>query len=114
MRESKVEKYLKDRVEEIGGLTRKLQWGMCRNAPDQFVAYKGTIALVEVKATGKKPRAAQRREHVRLKNCGVNVGVVDSYEAVDRLIQAFKAEDRNREAYSDMATIDEEGEYHGG
>ncbi len=57
------------------------------NIPDRVVILPGRIALVEVKAPGRKPRPGQEREMGRLKELGCEVGVVDSYEAVERLLE---------------------------
>jgi hypothetical protein len=86
MRESKVEKYLVDRVEGIGGIQRKLQWGNRRNAPDRLVLFKGYVAFIELKALGKKPRIGQKREIERLQEHGARVFVIDSQQAVDQFV----------------------------
>ena len=106
MRESEVEKYLVDQVTALGGEIRKVKWIGRNNAPDRFVMlptrprpiYDGdvllttgvsesTCFLVEVKAPGKKPTAAQLREHQRLRRVGMRVEVVDSFERVDTVLR---------------------------
>lgn len=41
---------------------------------------------VELKAPGKKPEPHQLREHTRMRALGQRVEVIDSFEAVDRLL----------------------------
>ena len=100
MKENDVEQYLIERVEQAGGETRKVAWVGRRHAPDRLVMIP-TLAKhttdaqlplwltiwVEVKAPGKKPRPGQLREHERLRRMGQRVEIVDSFDAVDRLLQ---------------------------
>ena len=97
--EGKVEAHLKRRVKELGGEVRKLAWIGRANAPDRLVMLPYALRLcssrgntldsslrhplVELKAPGVKPSAAQLREHDRLRNAGFTVLVLDSVEAVD-------------------------------
>jgi len=85
-RESEVEKYLKQRVEQEGGEIRKVQWVGRKGAPDRFVALKGTH-LVELKKPGKGLEDHQQREHERLKKHGVKIYVIDSFTGVDVFMQ---------------------------
>ncbi|OZI23722.1 hypothetical protein CAL26_09835 [Bordetella genomosp. 9] len=41
------------------------------------------VSFVELKATGKKPTAAQEREHARLRALGYDVRVIDSKAGVN-------------------------------
>lgn len=92
--EGKVEAHLKRRVKELGGEVRKLGWIGRANAPDRLVLLPSRVwgspedfhPLVELKAPGVKPSAAQLREHERLRNAGFTVLVLDSVEAVDNWI----------------------------
>ncbi|MCK5606051.1 VRR-NUC domain-containing protein [Candidatus Pacearchaeota archaeon] len=97
MRESKIEKYFTERVEAIGALQRKLAWVNRRSAPDRFVVYKGVSPLVELKATGKKPRPDQVREIKRLRDAGAWVETINSSEEVDRFVELLKAVGDSRE-----------------
>ncbi len=96
--EGKVEAHLKRRVKELGGEVRKLAWIGRANAPDRLVLFPhGVIPgglsrshpLVELKAPGVKPSAAQLREHERLRSAGFTVVVLDSVEAVDNWLRIF-------------------------
>lgn len=108
MKEAKVEDYLKQRVEETGGLVRKVQWIGRRGAPDRLVGWParplnfGTFSgrqvmpnaetsprhvLVETKRPGGSAEAHQRREHERLRSIGFEVLVIDTLSEVDRFVE---------------------------
>ena len=89
MRESDIETYLTEQVAKSGGLVRKVQWIGRRGAPDRLVGWPGRHALVEVKTPGAKARPEQAREHERLRAIGFLVVVVDTFEAVDLLIEGM-------------------------
>lgn len=58
--------------------------------PDRLVVLPGgASAFVEVKAPGRRPRAAQRRWHERLADMGHRVCVVDHPAGARDLIAAF-------------------------
>jgi hypothetical protein len=96
MRESQIERYLVKRVKALGGEVRKVQWVGRRGAPDRlvmiparcerWVAYEADNYWIELKAPGKKPTAAQLREHKRMRLCNMTVVVIDSTEGVDALL----------------------------
>jgi len=84
MIESTVEAYFVNRIKDLGGETRKLQWIGRNHAPDRMVLGIGRApALVELKAPGKIPRPGQVREHERLRNGGFLVFVIDTHDKVD-------------------------------
>lgn len=97
MRESIIEAYGKKRAEEAGGVVRKVKWIGRTAAPDRvlmlpegfhlvqpYMAFPAVTIWVEFKATGKKPTAAQVREHNRMRAVGQTVLVWDSIEAIDK------------------------------
>jgi len=106
MKESDIEDYLKQRVEQLGGEVRKTRWIGRSKAPDRFVMMsctyhptRGTFTYapwtvwVEVKAPGKKAtfpsnahERAQQREHERMRAFGLRVEVIDSKRDVDQLL----------------------------
>lgn len=65
------------------GEIRKVKWIGRRNAPDSVILLRGWHPLVEFKATGLKATAAQHREHVRLRNAGFEVWVVNGEQSMD-------------------------------
>ena len=87
MRESTVERYLVDRVAALGGEVRKVRWIGRHGAPDRLVMLpSGKTMWVETKASGKKARPSQIREHERMRRMGQRVEVVDSPERVDEVL----------------------------
>lgn len=92
MKERDIEKYLVNRVKELGGEVRKVKWIGRRGAPDRLVMlpmkslYTRTAIWVELKAPGVKPEAYQIREHERMRAMGQTVAVIDSIEGVDELL----------------------------
>jgi hypothetical protein len=90
MREATVEQHLIDRVEETGGITRKMQWIGRNGAPDRFCGWPrlGRFAMPELKRPlTPKAEDHQKREHARLRACGIRVDVLASKEDVDRFIE---------------------------
>ncbi|MGZ3184396.1 MAG: VRR-NUC domain-containing protein [Telluria sp.] len=102
MRESKIEKYLVERVKALGGEVRKVNWIGRRGAPDRLVMLPtrrltegldcawcnpaGLVIWVELKATGKVAEPHQLREHKRMRAMGQRVEVVDSFQRVDEVL----------------------------
>lgn len=89
MRESKVEAHLKKRVKQTGGFERKAKWIGRRGAPDRWTGWPSTKrrAWVELKKpTAPLAAAHQAREHKRLRDCGEDVRVLATIEAVDLFI----------------------------
>lgn len=97
-RESQIEARLVKRVKELGGECRKVKWIGRNGAPDRIVMlpmryqreYEGCIETciwVELKAPGRKPTAAQFREHERMRKMGQRVEVVDSFERIEEILK---------------------------
>ena len=99
--ERDIERHLVKRVKELGGEVRKVQWVGRRGAPDRLVmlppdAYvddQHCTIWVELKAPGgaetfpaNAHERQQAREHTRMARMGQRVVVIDSIEAVDRLL----------------------------
>lgn len=87
MRESSIEKYLREQVEKNGGMCEKFVSPGKRNVPDRLVTWPYEMNLVETKATGKKPRPGQVRDHARRAKLGVIVHVLDTKAKVDRYVR---------------------------
>lgn len=83
MRESTIEKALKDRAKALGGECRKVAWVGRSGAPDRLVMLPIHTTWVELKAPGKKPEPHQLREHERMRAMGQRVLVIDSLELID-------------------------------
>jgi hypothetical protein len=87
VRESKHEKHLCKLVARIGGLCEKHTAPAQRAVPDRLITWPwGSMDLVETKATGKKARADQLRDHARRARRGVSVAVLNSMEKVDAYV----------------------------
>lgn len=86
MRESKVQEYLKSRVEHAGGVFRRLQWIGRSHAQDAFIGLNGAW-LVECKRPGQVERPGQARERARLSATGVRCRVVSTLAEVDTFIE---------------------------
>lgn len=94
-RESEIEKYLKQRVGDTGGKTRKVRWLDKNGAPDRLVWWKFPhVCFVEVKAEGVEIDwdGIQGREAARLLLDGWPLRVINSREGVDALIREFTHE----------------------
>ena len=92
MEESKIETRLNQRVKKLGGLSLKWASPGYIGVPDRIVMLPcGKIAFVELKTTGKKPRAIQIKRHEELRALGFKVYVVDSYEGVEEILNEVQA-----------------------
>lgn len=87
MKERDIEAHLVKRVKAMGGEIRKAQWIGRVGAPDRRVMLPDRLPVwVELKAPGVKPEMHQLREHNRMRRLGELVEVVDSLEAIERLL----------------------------
>lgn len=85
------EDYLKRRVKETGGITRKVKWMAVRGAPDRLCMWPthGRHAYVEVKEEGQPwgLQDHQAREHNRMRKSGMSVYVLASKAEIDFFIK---------------------------
>ncbi len=93
MRESQIEDYFIEQVEQHDGITRKCRWLCRRGAPDRWAGFRKTrrSAFAEIKAPGKPLKSHQEREGRKLREAGQLVYTIDSYEAVDAFIREMTA-----------------------
>ncbi len=85
--EKKIERYLVNRVERMGGLCVKFPPLFFAGFPDRIVLLPGArIIFVETKDKGKKPTALQVRIHGKLKGMGFRVEVLDRKESIDEFM----------------------------
>lgn len=88
MEESRIENYLKRRVEKLGGKAYKWAPVGVVGVPDRMVLLPGgKIIFVELKAPGKKARKLQEYRAKQLRVLGFQVECLDTIEKIDRLIQ---------------------------
>lgn len=91
-RENRVERYLHEQVEAIGGTTRKWVSPGRDGVPDRIVIVEGNIFFVEVKTIDGELSKVQQREIDRLELHGAVCYVTRGNEGVDafiRVIQEF-------------------------
>ncbi|MBP8231771.1 MAG: VRR-NUC domain-containing protein [Rhizorhabdus sp.] len=87
MKEAAVEKYLRERVEALGGLCEKFTSPGRRGVPDRLITWPGgRMELVETKSPRGGLRVAQYRDHERRAERGVRVYVLYSKSEVDGYI----------------------------
>lgn len=88
MRESSIEKYLREQVERNGGMCEKFVSPGKRNVPDDLVTWPmSPMELVECKTEGTKPRPGQIRDHARRRKLGQKVTVVATKADVDHYVR---------------------------
>ena len=88
MRESDIEKRIKQRVEKAGG--RCLKWVSpgFTGVPDRIIILPGgRIIFAEIKRPGEKPRPRQRRVAQILKGLGCEVVVLDGPDQLEEVIE---------------------------
>ena len=87
MLEKDIEKYLRQRIESIGGLCLKLTSPSMNGLPDRLVIIPGgRIVFVELKAPGQKLRPLQVRALRRLYNLKAEAYVIDNKKDIDYFI----------------------------
>lgn len=85
--EGKVKAHLFRRVKALGGDINNVTWIGRNNCPDTFIMFDlGLSFWVETKGPKKNARAAQLREHERMRRRGKTVLVLDTIEKVDQWI----------------------------
>lgn len=91
MEEQAIERYLTNKVKQLGGKSFKFVSPGNAGVPDRIVIIPGGhIFFIELKAPGKKPRKLQQVVIKQLKKLGCNVLTIDSKEQVNRFIDEAK------------------------
>ena len=85
-REFKIEDYLKEQVEKIGGKCYKFISPGYDGMPDRIVVFSGCVIFVETKRPGKKPRALQKIRLEELQMQGVITAVVSTKKEADSIV----------------------------
>lgn len=84
--EKLLEKKLKKRTEEYGGMCIKLICTHLNGLPDRLLLLPGgRLLFVEVKTTKQTPRRIQTMLHNKLKKLGFEVYVVDTTAKINQL-----------------------------
>lgn len=85
--EKAIERYLAERVKEMGGVCLKYSNPGMTGYPDRAVLLPGgTTVWVELKSRGRKPTSVQRERIKKLADLGHSVAVVDSRKRVDEVL----------------------------
>lgn len=90
--EKEIERYLKNRVEQLGGYCRKWVAPGHNGVPDRIVLLNGHAAFIETKAPDKKARKQQAKEMEEIRYQGFYAGVIDTREKVDEFIREIMME----------------------
>jgi len=85
--EREIEKYLREKIKEIGGRAIKMVPAFESGIPDRQILYQGKTVFVELKKEGKKPSALQAVFMRELEKMGFETRVIDSKEKVNQLIR---------------------------
>lgn len=85
-REFKIEDYLKDQIEQLGGKCYKFVSPGYDGMPDRIAVYMGCVIFIETKRPGKKPRKLQGIRLRELNIQGVNTAVVSTKEEADKVV----------------------------
>lgn len=92
MDEKLIERKLRDRVRQSGGLALKFASPGFDGVPDRLLLFPGgRAAFAEVKTTGKKLRPLQMSRKRQLESLGFNVFVVDRPEQIGGVIDEILA-----------------------
>jgi len=89
MRETRIERHLRDRVKALGGVAFKFQSATMSGVPDRIVILPSRIIFCELKATGKKPRPLQVYVATIIRQLGFEVRFLDSIEQVNELLEGL-------------------------
>ena len=96
MRESLVERKLKDEVEKAGGLCWKFT-STTDGVPDRIILlYPGRVIFAETKAEGGRLREIQKVRIRKLEDLGFRVKVIHSKEEIRELMSEIKEEGARR------------------
>jgi hypothetical protein len=88
MRESRIEKELKDKVQDMGGVALKFVSPGMAGVPDRIVLIpNGKVIFVELKAPGKTMRPLQLKRKSQLEHLGFKVYLIDSLQGVDSFVR---------------------------
>lgn len=86
MLERELKNYLVKRCKELEIYHRKFESPGTTSVPDWILANNGKVVFVELKASGKKPTAAQDRELDRLSSAGAYATWISSFEELEFLL----------------------------
>lgn len=86
MRETQIEKKLKNKIEAVGGKCLKFVSPGMSGVPDRICLFPGgKVFFVETKAPGKAPKPLQKKRHRELQQLGFTVLIIDSEEDINEI-----------------------------
>lgn len=88
---NKIENYLKERVELLGGETRKYTSPSRRGVFDRIVLLPKFMCFVEIKAPGDRLSALQRLEQKTLSQLSIPNAILESRNDVDKFLMGYMA-----------------------
>ena len=92
MLEKTIERKLTVAVKKAGGIAVKFVSPSFDGMPDRLVLLPaGLIAVVELKAPGKRPRPLQEARHRLLRSLGFKVYVIDKPEQIGGMLDELQA-----------------------
>lgn len=83
MREKEIEKYLKRKVEALGGMCIKFTSPSMAGVPDRIVVCKGRVVFIEMKNEEGRLSKIQKERMKQLLDCGAMVDILHSKDDVD-------------------------------
>lgn len=89
MKESEIERKMVRYCRELGILTYKFTSPSSRGVPDRILMHGGRVLFVELKQEGNKPTPLQQHEMARIRDAGVQVAWVDSWDKARELVTGF-------------------------
>ena len=91
MLEKEIEKYLRDKIKNLGGIAYKFISPGNNGVPDRLICLPtGKAIFMELKAPGKEPKPHQNLQINRLRNLGFDVRIIDSKQKVDEFINEIQ------------------------
>ena len=91
MLEKEIEKYLRDKIKNLGGIAYKFISPSNNGVPDRIVLLpKGKIIFVELKNEHGKTSKMQDIQIERIRNLGFDVRIINSKQKVDEFINEIQ------------------------
>lgn len=85
--ESDIEKYLKDKVEQLGGLCWKFTSPGTAGVPDRIVLHDGKVYFVELKTERGRRSKVQKYIHKKMREQKIDVYMIWSKKDVDSFVE---------------------------
>ncbi len=90
MLEKEIEAYAVRQAKRKGVITYKFSSPAMRGVPDRIFICNGRVWFREFKRPGGRPTKLQAMHLRKLEEAGCNVGVIDSKEAVDEMLDEIR------------------------